>query len=120
MKIGKTANRVLAEKMVVSEEVCLAIDCVNAALTLVLDNPEDHRHPLATVEGMEYLLQELWGFPQDADYHRYWKEVKDCCCPKLDNEDALYFGRRIYSGDCPWHSKGIKRDLKVIENDNTQ
>jgi len=42
----------------------------------------------------EFALQELWGFPRDAQYHTFWR-MEGCTCPKLDNDD-----------DCP-HTKHI-------------
>lgn len=57
------------------------------------------------VERVEFELQELWNFPIDSNYHRYWLDLKGCCCPK-DNLDPIYFGQGRIINNCPIHSKG--------------
>lgn len=52
----------------------------------------------------EYRLQELWGFPKDPNYHRFW-EMAGCTCPKMDNEDAYPTGYYTRSGNCPLHGE---------------
>ena len=52
----------------------------------------------------EYSLQELWGFPKDPNYHKFW-EMAGCTCPKMDNEDAYPTGYYIRVGDCPLHGE---------------
>lgn len=52
----------------------------------------------------EYALQELWGFPKDVRYHKFW-EMAGCTCPKMDNEDAYPTGYYTRSGDCPLHGE---------------
>ena len=55
----------------------------------------------ALCDVIEFELQELWKFPQDANYHRFWERPK-CTCPKFDNID-FYPYRRVISGDCVLH-----------------
>jgi hypothetical protein len=55
-------------------------------------------------EQNEYRLQELWGFPKDPNYHRFW-EMAGCTCPKMDNEDAYPTGYYTRSGNCPLHGE---------------
>ena len=50
----------------------------------------------------EYKLQEAWGFPRNAKFHKFW-ELPLCKCPKMDNEDRYPTGMYVYSGDCPIH-----------------
>ena len=52
----------------------------------------------------EYHLQELWGFPKDSKYHKFW-EMAGCTCPKMDNEDAYPTGYYYKSLDCPLHGE---------------
>lgn len=59
-------------------------------------------------ENAEFKLQEAWGFPQDANYHRWW-EVPKCICPKMDNEDNYGTEYRIIRDDCPVHSTSSKK-----------
>jgi hypothetical protein len=51
---------------------------------------------------LEFKLQELWGFSQDAKFHRFWDTPK-CKCAKIDNEDAYPTGYYSISGNCPLH-----------------
>lgn len=36
---------------------------------------------------IEYELQDLWGFPRDRSFHRFWI-APGCSCPTMDNEDG--------------------------------
>jgi hypothetical protein len=53
-------------------------------------------------ERVEFQLQQLWGFDQNSNYHR-WFELPGCTCPKVDNIDRLGTPYRVYSVDCPVH-----------------
>lgn len=63
------------------------------------------------LEKIEFELQEAWKFPRDATKHTWWYKIPQCTCPKMDNADPIYAGRRIISGDCPVHS------LKYYKNE---
>jgi len=59
-----------------------------------------------SIELMEFTLQKLWGFSQNANYHTHWLRVKFCSCPKLDNLDPMYFGGgKILRGNCKIHGE---------------
>lgn len=75
-----------------------------AELDDLLENPELYEDPVQMIEELEFELQELWHFPLDSNYHRYWKHIKGCTCSKVDNEDPMYFGRRVINADCIWHN----------------
>ena len=51
---------------------------------------------------LEFELQRLWGFPQDKEFHRYWLNIGNCTCPKMDSLERLGYGRIINLG-CPVH-----------------
>lgn len=55
-------------------------------------------------EQTEFLLQELWGFPKDSKYHKFW-EMSGCTCPKMDNDDAYPTGYYTRDGSCPLHGE---------------
>ena len=56
------------------------------------------------VEQLEFTMQRLWGFTEDANYHTHWLRIPYCTCPKMDNTDPVYYGRgKIISGGCPVH-----------------
>lgn len=50
----------------------------------------------------EFELQKLWGFPEDAKFHRFWEAPK-CLCPTWDNEDAYPTGYYVRVLSCPLH-----------------
>lgn len=52
---------------------------------------------------LEYELQRLWKFPEDARYHRFWERPK-CTCPKMDNMDSYPYMFYI-NGNCPLHGR---------------
>jgi hypothetical protein len=53
------------------------------------------------LEELEYYLQDLWGFPRNNYYHKFW-EYPGCTCPKMDNIDH-YPNSQIRNLDCPVH-----------------
>lgn len=67
------------------------------------DSPPDLKEYARKIEEVEYYLQELWGFPKNNAYHKFW-EVPHCSCGSLDNKDAYGTGFRHYSSVCPVHS----------------
>ncbi len=50
---------------------------------------------------IQFELQRLWNFKENAMYHRHWTLPK-CTCPKYDNEDAFPHHKYI-SGNCVLH-----------------
>lgn len=63
------------------------------------------------IEKYEFELQELWNFPKNSNYHRYWIDINKCKCPKLDNRDYIYFGQgKIISGRCEIHNNIKDKD----------
>lgn len=68
------------------------------------------------ITNLEYVQQQLWGFPEDCSYHR-WFDVPKCLCPKTDNEEALGSSQQIVSNNCPVHFSEIVRKMCIkIEN----
>lgn len=67
-----------------------------------LDAPQDLREYAKKVEELEFYMQDLWGFPRNRAYHKFWR-VPHCNCHVLDNEDAYGSGTRYYSESCPVH-----------------
>ena len=67
---------------------------------------ESNLHSLKTLfekwRENEFELQEVWGFPRSADYHRDF-DLPHCTCPKLDNEDYLGTGYRVVTAGCIYH-----------------
>ena len=61
------------------------------------------------VEHIEFALQDLWGFPLDKNYHKFWNRPR-CSCPKMDNEDNYPYGYYTIDCGCKLHGriKGAK------------
>lgn len=57
---------------------------------------------------IEFDLQSLWGFPQDAKWHKFWKLPK-CTCPKMDNDDRYPTGYYVINASCPIHNPNLSK-----------
>lgn len=57
------------------------------------------------VEALEFYQQELWGFPKNASFHKFWL-MPQCDCPAMDNSDLYGTGHRVYAEHCPIHGEG--------------
>lgn len=101
-------NADLLIKQNVSKQSEIELELLYSDLGHVLAHPEEYEDPVKYIEDLELKLQAIWNFPQDVRYHRYWKAIKGCACPFTDNEDPMFFGRRIINQECPWH--GVKND----------
>jgi len=104
-------NPALAKQQNLSEAEIAAFELVSDRLSVFLRRPEMYASPeeaVAIVEGFEYVLQSLLKFPLSKDYHKYWKDIKGCTCPKMDNRDAYGTGIRYIRSDCCWHGKENK------------
>ena len=92
-----------------------AIKAIHKVLQSVLSSPKSYGKPsnaVAIVEHLEYTLQSLWDFPLDSRFHRYWFEVDDCLCPKMDNMDLIGTGYKVYNGQCKYHGAMLKQSEK--------
>jgi hypothetical protein len=77
-----TANRELAEQRGISEEDILEIDRIHALIdkfTRAWVKEPFSQGRKDKIHAMEYLLQRLWGLPQDCGYHRYAREYEFKC-----------------------------------------
>lgn len=104
-------NPALAKQQNLSEAEIAAFELVSCRLETFLLRPAMYANPeeaVAIVEGFEYVLQSLLGFPLSKDYHKYWKEIKGCTCPKDDNQIMFGTGMRYINSECCWHGKENK------------
>ena len=99
-------NRALIERQGVSPEHVEAIKAVTIQLNCLLKHPNSYgepKHVARLIESYEYVLQGLWNFEQNPDYHTYWNKVEGCTCPQMDNEGMMGTGMRWKNDECPFH-----------------
>lgn len=65
-------------------------------------NPKLLKEYAAQLTLVEFEIQRLYGFPEDAKYHRFWETPK-CKCPYFDNRDRYLTGAHIIETSCPLH-----------------
>ena len=98
-----TLNNKLAETKKLSVATLKEIKHLHSVADSIIENPSQCENPLKELEGIEYKLQELWGFPLDKNYHHYSFKLKDCTCPLSDNMSLLGSGMFRKSTDCKYH-----------------
>lgn len=67
------------------------------------DNPKIKAYA-QELEQLEFLLQDAWKFPRNANFHRFW-EMPHCTCPKMDNDDVYPSGYYVRNLSCPIHDE---------------
>jgi len=68
------------------------------------DELNDLRNLDKFITSCDFILQELWGFEQNINYHTWWLREPHCKCPSMDNRDPIYYGRgKIINSNCPIH-----------------
>ncbi len=110
MKNRNLLNPALLERQGISDDAVFHLEGFHLYLSDLFEEakdmtPEDQKMYVAPlVESIEFAMQRLWKFPEDANYHTHWLRVPACLCPKMDNRDPMYYGRgRIIVADCPIH-----------------
>ncbi len=66
------------------------------------DDAEELKSLAQDVQLVEFELQRLWNFPQDAKFHRPWQLPK-CSCPSMDNEERWGAGVMVTNANCLLH-----------------
>lgn len=51
----------------------------------------------------EFIIQDLFNFPMDINFHRFWEFPKCHCRGVMDNKERLGVGYFVYDSDCPIH-----------------
>lgn len=78
MSSNDNYNPELAKQQNLSEAEIVAFELVSSHLDVFLRRPTMYAAPeecVAIVQGFEYVLQSLLGYPMSKDYHKYWKEL---------------------------------------------
>ena len=109
-KVITVLNEQLAKNQMVTDEQLSALRLSHQVKHLIFKKAKgtkDERKLSLLAElfdELEYLQQELWNFPRDARFHRFF-ELPNCQCPKIDNYDALGTDQHIIVLSCPAHGK---------------
>lgn len=61
------------------------------------------RHEYSQWEDNEFMLQALWKFDLNRNFHKSYK-LPGCTCPKMDNDDS-YPIIRVVNSQCLLHTK---------------
>lgn len=69
---------------------------------------EELRRLAKEIEQCDYLLQDAWGFPQDSNYH-YWWRVPHCRCPLHENTERYGTPYRVVNEKCPVHGNIVDK-----------
>jgi len=72
------------------------------------DHLDSLRGLVKEMEVIEYAMQDAWGWEQSSSHHTHWMSFPQCMCPKMDNRDWMYSGRKIITSACPLHWKTDK------------
>lgn len=78
---------------------------LDGLLTKPFEFAATHREVVDQIQACEYMLQMFWKFDADVRKHNRWFNVAGCLCPKLDNSDIMYAGKRIINMQCPFHGQ---------------
>lgn len=103
-----TLNERLIERQRITAEQLSALKMSHQVRHMLFEAAKATTEPLklkmlaALFEALEFEQQELWNFPRDRNFHR-WFDFPGCTCPKMDNAQWLGFDRRIRVQSCPIH-----------------
>lgn len=93
----------------VSEEELQTMQKIYELLYEILARPfgknRTHKQAVQLVEALEFTLQLFWKFDICRGYHSYWYRLDGCECPKRDNSDIAFAGRRVINQNCPFHGE---------------
>lgn len=103
-------NGTLLDRQGVSEEGLEAIKDLHVQCLAIeeamcnADSPEKLKELFAEWTARQFALQDFWGFPRDAKFHKFWR-LPQCSCAKLDNEDAYPTGYYVVNIGCLVHGE---------------
>ena len=120
--VSEILNNSLIEKQGLDEKTVRLIEEKHSELDQIigmlnsLDWNDENRGQILqltdNIELMEFTLQKLWGFPQNANYHSHWLRNKFCSCPKIDNRDIAYYGGgKLHTSNCKIHGEEARPDF---------
>lgn len=72
------------------------------------DDKNELRELVISVENLEFMMQDAWGFEKNRNYHTHWFDCPKCTCPRMDNYDNVGTPFRVINEKCLLHGKIIK------------
>ena len=64
---------------------------------------EKHIDVPMLIQQIEFNMQQACGFVCNANFHKYWFQVKGCSCPKMDNRERIGTKFSVIDMNCMWH-----------------
>jgi hypothetical protein len=100
-------NRAFIKAQKAEENTPLLIEAyeLKASLFCELAESRDYneiRRIAHELSDLEFIIQDLYNFPMDESFHRFWA-LPLCKCAKVDNRDAWGTGYYTHSASCPLH-----------------
>ena len=100
-------NKKLAKKMNIGYNTQFTIEILQNRLEQYCKRPSlFFTSPVETVNiirSYEYVLQTLWNFEPNSNWHSYWYNINGCTCAKLDNRELMGHNLNYINGDCIFH-----------------
>lgn len=78
-----------------------------------LNEIDDIKAYVALIKEIEFAMQRLWGFDEDASYHNHWYLDPKCQCPVLDNRELQGMDRSIINLSCPLHGDLTETSVNI-------
>lgn len=102
-------HHLIAEKCLTDDQVQTIKDLHIARMKIEIwmercKKPEKILWWFATWTENQYLLQEAWGFEQNANWHPSHR-LPHCVCGFIDNEDRLGTPYKVVNPDCILHGE---------------
>jgi len=110
--VRRTLNKkLLVKKNLSAEKIDLLVELNTEKYYLYqemrgLEDTSKIKELASKVTGIDYLLQETWGFEQNKKYHKFW-ELPGCQCPVFENINIYPSDEYKHISTCPIH--GVKR-----------
>lgn len=110
-ELVKSLNRSLVERQGLDQDRIDVIKALHIEMIQLFEKAENTddvnelREIAFSVENVEFMMQEAWGFEKNRNYHTHWFKIPKCDCPYFDNLDNVGTEYRIINDDCLIHGR---------------
>jgi len=106
------SKKLLARKKLSEEEIDVLVELNVEKYYLYremrgLEDSSVLKELASKVTGINYLIQEAWGFEQHKKYHKFW-ELPGCQCPVFENINIYPSDEYKHLSTCPIHGTKCK------------